>query len=71
MYFVNNDSIINKNPEVYPFVELNDINLVWVDTTRDRGTGCKAFGYGLGELGIQNEMAKRLNSFSILANLFR
>ncbi|KAF3535619.1 hypothetical protein F2Q69_00022245 [Brassica cretica] len=71
MYFVNNDCIINKNPEVYPFVELNDINLVWVDTTRDRGTGCKAFGYGLGELGIQNEMAKRLNSFSILANLFR
>ena len=63
--------LLIKIQRFYPFVELNDINLVRVDTTRDRGMGCKAFGHGLEELGIQNEMAKGLNSFSILANLFR
>lgn len=55
----------------YSFVELNDTNLVLVNTTRDRGTGCKALGHGFEEIWIWYGMAKGLNLFSILANLFR
>lgn len=51
---------INKMDVLYSILLLysNDINIVWVDTTRDRGTGWEVLGHGLEVIVTQNGLAK-------------